>query len=202
MRHQGLSIRLPKGLTNGQLRDVIKSRLQELGYDGLAYRNDTEDPGSTSYVAFHPEQIKSAIGNTGEFNPASKSITDRGIDRSSAPDWVQKSDKYVKDLADGKIMNMNPVEALYHHAITTGWDVYKGTKDFAVWSKQMVEKLGERIRPYLDETWNKLNENAPTSFSPRRTNSFREDAEQGGCESDQRNPTLCWNDYQRRRDRS
>ena len=37
--------------------------------DGFVYKNEYEDEGSDSYVAFSPNQIKSATDNNGEFNP-------------------------------------------------------------------------------------------------------------------------------------
>jgi len=50
-----------------------RSRLEEQGYDGIRYKNEVE--GGTSFVAFNPEQIKSAIGNRGTFDPAKADIT-------------------------------------------------------------------------------------------------------------------------------
>lgn len=44
------------------------------GNDGIRYRNQFEDKGSTSWVAFQPEQIKSAVGNRGTFDPADANI--------------------------------------------------------------------------------------------------------------------------------
>lgn len=41
--------------------------LESLGYDGLVYENRVEDTGSTSFVAFRPEQVKSPF-NTGRFD--------------------------------------------------------------------------------------------------------------------------------------
>lgn len=47
----------------------------ELGHDGVIFR-DVLDRGkrSTQYVAFQPEQIKSAIGNNGQFDPTNPDI--------------------------------------------------------------------------------------------------------------------------------
>lgn len=47
--------------------------IQRSGFDGLVYKNDVEGIGD-SYVVFHPEQIKSATGNSGAFEPASPEI--------------------------------------------------------------------------------------------------------------------------------
>ena len=48
--------------------------VEKAGYDGLVYRNLIEDPGNDSWVAFKPEQIKSATGNRGTFDPDNPNI--------------------------------------------------------------------------------------------------------------------------------
>lgn len=45
------------------------------GYDGIIA---TYPDGSKEYIAFHPEQIKSAIGNRGTFDPADPNILNQG----------------------------------------------------------------------------------------------------------------------------
>ncbi|CAM5356094.1 hypothetical protein SSTU70S_05525 [Stutzerimonas stutzeri] len=68
-----LSIRNPYHLTQDEGRefarrfgkygaDRLREHFEAQGYDGLI-------AGDGHYVAFHPEQIKSAIGNNGHFNP-------------------------------------------------------------------------------------------------------------------------------------
>jgi len=44
-----------------------RDHLIKKGHDGIKYKNEVE--GGTSWVAFKPEQIKSAIGNRGTFDP-------------------------------------------------------------------------------------------------------------------------------------
>lgn len=56
-----------------QMSDVVDG-LEKAGYDGVAYQNQYEDRGSDSFVAFRPEQVKSAIGNNGDFDPANPDI--------------------------------------------------------------------------------------------------------------------------------
>ena len=48
---------------------------QKKGYDGAIIRDgkDGNEAGPVQYVAFRPEQIKSAIGNRGTFSVASRS---------------------------------------------------------------------------------------------------------------------------------
>lgn len=47
-------------------------RLKKAGYDGIVFDGDEE---GMTWVAFKPEQIKSAIGNSGKFNTDNPSIT-------------------------------------------------------------------------------------------------------------------------------
>lgn len=52
---------------------AIKTSLIQSGYDGIKYENGIEGPG-TSWIAFKPEQIKSAIGNNGDYDPKNPDI--------------------------------------------------------------------------------------------------------------------------------
>lgn len=45
----------------------VQGIIERAGYDGIIYKNMAEDPGSISYIIFHPEQAKSATSNTGAF---------------------------------------------------------------------------------------------------------------------------------------
>lgn len=49
--------------------------LSSLGYDGIKYINKVEDRGSYSFIPLFPNQIKSAIGNQGTFDPSNPDIT-------------------------------------------------------------------------------------------------------------------------------
>jgi hypothetical protein len=54
--------------------------MKKHGYDGIVYENAWESPGHDSYIVFRPEQIKSATGNSGAFDPSDPSIL-----KSTAP---------------------------------------------------------------------------------------------------------------------
>lgn len=56
-----------KGVSGKEWREILESE----GFDGIIVREDKEE-----VIAFRPEQIKSAIGNIGIFNPNSPSLTD------------------------------------------------------------------------------------------------------------------------------
>lgn len=57
--------------------DKWRASLESQGHDGVILRDDTEF-SVTSFVAFRPEQIKSAIGNRGTFDPADPNILNQG----------------------------------------------------------------------------------------------------------------------------
>lgn len=50
------------------------------GVDGIVYKNDYEDEGEDSYIAFFPEQIKAAENNSGNFDPTDPDIRARRKD--------------------------------------------------------------------------------------------------------------------------
>jgi len=53
------------------------SMFKDLGYDGLKIYERSELENNTSWVAFEPEQVKSAIGNTGEFSNDSNILKEK-----------------------------------------------------------------------------------------------------------------------------
>jgi hypothetical protein len=54
----------------------LRKALEAMGYDGVLYENASEREGkyTRTWIAFSPEQIKSATGNSGEFDPANPDI--------------------------------------------------------------------------------------------------------------------------------
>jgi hypothetical protein len=69
---------------------AYKSKLIREGHDGIVFRGN----GTDEYVAFDPKQIKSAIGNSGKFDPNSGSLTDNPI-----ADWGANLKKSLDDMA-------------------------------------------------------------------------------------------------------
>jgi hypothetical protein len=60
----------------------VQRKLIKQGYDGILLRNTLADMGSRDttetdwWIAFHPNQIKSAIGNRGTYNPKDPRISE------------------------------------------------------------------------------------------------------------------------------
>lgn len=74
----------PKVISDAWAR--VQGAIEGAGYDGVVYENEIEG-GSDSYIAFRPEQIKSAIGNSGIFDPESADFCDAG----SAPEPIRSA---------------------------------------------------------------------------------------------------------------
>lgn len=87
---------------------ALRKALEEKGYDGIVYTNRTEAPGSESWIVWHSEQVKSAIGNRGSFDPKRPSILEQGGLQTETPEfkkWFGGSEIVDK--------NGNPLR-LYH----------------------------------------------------------------------------------------
>jgi hypothetical protein len=70
---------------------IIREALEEAGFDGVIhdasqFSNMKHAHGTTHYIAFKPEQVKSATGNSGAFDSADPDIT-KQLDRVLA--WVK-----------------------------------------------------------------------------------------------------------------
>jgi hypothetical protein len=63
-----------KAFDDSEIAPELKGVLKRKGYDGLVYENEREGEG-LSWVPFSGTQIKSAIGNTGTFDPSDPDIT-------------------------------------------------------------------------------------------------------------------------------
>lgn len=74
----------------------VNKKIQELkGSEyGVAYINETEDAGSTSYIVFNPNQVKSATDNIGTF---SRENDDIRFEKSSKSEFNNKISNLVND---------------------------------------------------------------------------------------------------------
>jgi len=79
----------------------VRQAIKAAGYDGVVYNNDTEGEGD-SWIAFDPEQIKSATGNSGTFDPTNPDI--RFSRQEPAPeDATAKKRAVLERLIDANI---------------------------------------------------------------------------------------------------
>lgn len=72
-----LTVDLKGGATDalGRGREAIARKAREEGYDAVLFKNTSDVGGiQDQYAVFNPTQIKSAIGNSGAYNPADPNI--------------------------------------------------------------------------------------------------------------------------------
>lgn len=82
-----------------------------------------------------------------------KAIKERQAKERPEPQLVAEARARNQQRLAGNKLSSNPVDALIDNAITTGYDIYKGTKDFAEWSGKMIKKLGDEIKPHLEKVF-------------------------------------------------
>ncbi len=111
----------------------------ENGHDGAIFY-DVLDRGSrsTQFVAFRPEQIKSAIGNSGAFDPTNPDIT-----ASAARDDL--TDTYAAENKTGVIVGARPGEFNWN----PGSDGEPAPIQHPVQRGPRLEKIGEGVRKIL-----------------------------------------------------
>ncbi len=93
-----------------------KSSLQAEGFDGaIRYAEDEPHP-LTEIVAFYPNQIKSAIGNNGEFSSANHKITASWLSPSEQQD--ERLTAFLHDLWDHTTPNpLNDNEVIWNSTV-------------------------------------------------------------------------------------
>jgi diguanylate cyclase (GGDEF)-like protein len=101
-----------KGPDYNHIGPKRSAELKTQGYDGIILLNDREVP--IEYVAFEPAQIKSAIGNTGDFDPANPDI--RFSRSSGEPVWSSlpesRMDTFLYEVQDKIIDTKRVIESI------------------------------------------------------------------------------------------
>ena len=142
----------------------LETMLKMKGYDGFTYPNTFETSKSgkleKSYAVFDPEQIKSAIGNRGTFNP-------RDPRMQYMPDWYSPTAKVIAQ----KMPEKAPAKQVL--ALLSGGNKaeveWSGAKDFVEShgdkpvSKQAVLDFLNKGLPQIKET--KLSDVTSTSIN-------------------------------------
>lgn len=152
-----LNLTNPKTLTSADMvrahidKDALKMRQEAVaaGHDGFVYRDGKEN----WYIAFDPKQIKSALGNSGLFDPRSGSLTDplpakpiagakeAAPKQAGAPDYAQNIDlveaQRIRAVAD-KMRAKNPGVAAKYDDMALAHEL-KAERDI-----RMAEGQGEK----------------------------------------------------------
>ena len=126
---------------DGHLGPAVRDRLLEMGHDGIIA---TYPDGSAEYVAFFPEQIKSATGNRGTFDPTNPDIT-----RSSERDL----DSFRKELLSKVQANMamGKMRAAAHDWAFNVGDQLLSTKTGKVY--RLVDRTFQRVGKLSANDW-------------------------------------------------
>lgn len=112
------------GINTGGLEDLVTAAIKN-GNDGLILKNIIDpEPVSNHYVVFKPTQIKSAIGNKGEFNPKKSDITKEVMDvpPQSQPAHVQPA---VRHSQTTNVVDQQKLKDAYV-VIATLWGEARG----------------------------------------------------------------------------
>lgn len=92
------------GVTDRANPEQMTDELKQAGYDGLVMRKTDPASGENKIfeaVAFDPKQVKSAIGNTGEFSPENPSMLHAGLNPFEAIRDAAEAAKKELGLPEG-----------------------------------------------------------------------------------------------------
>jgi hypothetical protein len=150
------------------LKEVYRSVREEAEARGLKIRFATSKEGPLTFHDLHvysPEKVGEILDRNGLQEDPNKFIArssaqtfEPGSRERAAIDEVYqaKEPKYVaearKRLQEARYYS-NPLDGWKDLALTTAYDLYHGARTFGSWAKDMVERLGEEVRPYLDTLW-------------------------------------------------
>ena len=103
------------------LHDIIE-HLEKAGYDGFEYINQGEDRGSTSYVALHPQQIKS-IYNKGYWGVDEPDMMYSKLEERGK-DLLENDDKFKKWFSGSRVVNEDGSPMLVFHGTADDFDEF------------------------------------------------------------------------------
>lgn len=119
----------------------FKEKAIAAGYDGIIVRTDGEARNSEyshqfrsdNYIAFRPEQIKSAIGNSGAFDPASPSLTDHASAAMPAARPFTDSEAFKRWFGQSQLVLSSGEPMRAYHGTNKDLDVFEpGGKSQAI----------------------------------------------------------------------
>lgn len=124
---------LAQGLESTKGRTYRRQLIAD-GYDGIVLQD--EEFGGESWIAFRPEQIKSATGNRGTFDPADPDIR---FSRAAVPDWIAAGNPALQTAA-GKISTYAPAKPI----------TQKVREMAAGWKQKLVQGVFDAYAPLKD----------------------------------------------------
>jgi hypothetical protein len=90
-----------------KLRSIIDGILREDGNDGVIIKNDEGSLGrkTETLIALAPTQIKSAIGNSGAFDPNDARILNQSTSAADARSLIKKYEKVMLEVGNAALKN-------------------------------------------------------------------------------------------------
>lgn len=105
----------------------VVEALEEAGYDGFRYVNQVEDIGSTSWVVFRPEQIKSVF-NRGSFSPNDPRINYSKTEVKPAVERAINDYNFRKWFRGSQITDRDGNPLVMYHGTNADIDAFKRDK--------------------------------------------------------------------------
>lgn len=151
-------------------RDLFKSiaaykrSLVDQGYDGIVIRNSDTDGGvdRDDWVAFEPTQIKSAIGNNGQFDPFNPDIrksTERLIEDIPNEDWLQGKIDYAQSKGRNQfgVPFMGTVTGYFKDPVDVSVRVLSKLKG----ERDEQNNVREESLDYIRKNWDEVSKQPP-----------------------------------------
>ena len=139
--------------------DAEIRRAKEQGRDGVIFQrsNDSAEISAshTVYVAFRPEQIKSAIGNNGNFDPANPDIRRSRRASTSLPAQAAAQGINIQSLRNAVMDRFRDAGAK-----VSWWDKTLGTQFDKAKRLPAFGKVFDKVQQYLEDTSTLANEAA------------------------------------------
>jgi|GEM_PF-3349859 len=139
----------PKGNPMGRFDpQYLRNELKRAGHDGIIFPSMKIDGREQQYhVAFEPEQVKSAVGNSGDFDPANPDIRSKTAEENIAEDMDRATNpRMTKDEATE---HLKPVLAKIHPAVAARTHVHGDKNDaLALPDSQLSARTKEQLRNY------------------------------------------------------
>jgi len=133
----------------GQVRDELKGIIEK-PLEGFASAKDTKE-------------VSGRQGEVGESGAPDQSA--QGPVASQKRVFTEKRYSEAKDklkdfFGGNTLLTGLPVDILKELVVVGGYHVENGARQFAAWSQKMVAELGEKVKPYLHEIWDAVQQEA------------------------------------------
>ena len=113
-------------LSDNATSEEVSRGLKDASYDGSIYKRwSPSGNGYKEYAVFRPEQIKSAIGNNGDFSPESPNITySRTSLISPAQRALTRTDAFKEWFGSSKMAAQDGTPLLFMHGTPAKFDAF------------------------------------------------------------------------------